>query len=330
MQHQRQAVGDKVVALGAGRMGRSIALAYAHRGLDVIIIDFKERTDDAFSKLKHEIELEVNETLDSLSQVGMIPNDKKSLIADRISVVSLHNAGQALSQAYLVFEGVPETLEAKRDALGRLSELTSEQVVIASTTSTMLAEELSGYVKNPERFLNAHWLNPAFLIPLVEISTHPNTSELALYVLKESLVAVGKVPVLCQGAGFIVPRLQALIMNEAARMVEEGVACAEDIDLATRYGLGFRFAAIGLLEFIDFGGADILYYANAYLAKNIDAARYDCPEIIKNKMHEGQLGLKSGEGFFSYESDCVSAIRADVLARNFKMLKHVGLAPTYK
>lgn len=319
-----------VVALGAGRMGRSIALAYAHRGQAVTIIDFKERSASDFLKLEQNIKTEIQETIASLVDLGMIPLDQKESIVDRIHVVPLADAEQALAMAYLVFEGVPETQEAKKDALSRVSQLTTADVIIASTTSTMLADDLVQYVQHPERFLNAHWLNPAFLIPLVEVSTHKNTSEQVLERLQASLKAVGKVPVLCQGAGFIVPRLQALIMNEAARMVEEGVATAEDIDLATRYGLGFRFSAIGLLEFIDFGGADILYYANDYLAQNIDADRYSCPEIIKNKMHEGKLGLNSGEGFFHYEQDKKAAIRADVLARNFKMLKHVGLEPTYK
>src|SRR5690606_14211921 len=141
--------------------------------------------------------------------------------------------------------------------------------IIASTTSTMQVEDLAQYVVLPERFLNAHWLNPAFLIPLVEVSTHAQTNSISYLGLEQSLKDVGKVPVKCRGAGFIVPRLQALIMNEAARMIEEGVATAEQIDLATQYGLGFRFSSIGLLEFIDFGGVDILYYANAYLSQHL-------------------------------------------------------------
>lgn len=329
MQHPSTKPVGTVVALGAGRMGRSIALAYAQRGQEVTIIDFKTRSEADFQALEQQIKQEVTETVSSLVSLGMVPESQQTQIINNISVVPLSAAEAVLAQAYLVFEGVPETLEAKKDALSRVSALCSPQVVIASTTSTMLADDLMPFVHEPSRFLNAHWLNPAFLIPLVEISTQQHTSAQALAILKNSLTGVGKVPVQCQGAGFIVPRLQALIMNEAARMVEEGVASAEDIDLATRYGLGFRFASIGLLEFIDFGGADILYYANQYLAENIDANRYACPEIIKNKMKVGQLGLKTGSGFFEYETDQIAEIREAVLARNFAMLKQVGLAPTY-
>ena len=90
--------------------------------------------------------------------------------------------------------------------------------------------------------------------------------------------------------GYIVPRLQALVMNEAARMVEEGVATAEEIDKATRYGMGLRFAALGVVEFIDFGGCDILHHASREMAASIDAARYAAPAIVGRMMREGRLG----------------------------------------
>ena len=109
------------------------------------------------------------------------------------------------------------------------------------------------------------------------------------------MTAIGKVPVVCGVApGYIVPRLQALVMNEAARMIEDGVATAEEIDRATRYGLGLRFAAIGVVEFIDFGGADILHHASREMAGSVDAARYAAPPVIGRMMAEGRLGLKSG------------------------------------
>ena len=224
---------------------------------------------------------------------------------------------------------MPETVASKKDALERASSLASPQTIIASTTSTMQVEDLAQYVTLPERFLNAHWLNPAFLIPLVEVSTHAQTSSMTYLGLEQSLKSVGKVPVKCRGAGFIVPRLQALIMNEAARMVEEGVATAEQIDLATRYGLGFRFSSIGLLEFIDFGGLDILYYANDYLSQHLSKERYACPDIIREKMEQGHLGVKTGSGFANYDETQEQEMRSRILARHFSMLEHVGLAPNY-
>ena len=127
--------------------------------------------------------------------------------------------------------------------------------------------QLAQLVRRPERFLNMHWLNPAYLIPVVELSTHPGTDAAVLARTRALMEGIGKLPVVCGPTpGYIVPRLQALIMNEAARMIEEGAATAEEIDKATRYGLGLRFAAIGVVEFIDFGGSDILHHASREMA----------------------------------------------------------------
>jgi 3-hydroxybutyryl-CoA dehydrogenase len=211
---------------------------------------------------------------------------------------------------------VPETLEAKRDAFARICALVPASAILASTTSTILVTDLVPLVTQPERLLNAHWLNPAYVIPLVELSLHPGTSQDAFGRLQRLLEAAGKVTVRCGPTpGYIVPRLQALMMNEAARMVEEGAASAEDIDKATRYGLGLRFAAIGVIEFIDYGGNDILYYASRYLAERVSGARYAAPDNVQRLMRDGQLGLKSGRGFYDYRARDVRAYRRDVLAR---------------
>ena len=128
----------------------------------------------------------------------------------------------------------------------------------------------------PARFLNAHFLNPAYLIPLVELSPAKETSAANLAALKSLLESAGKVVVRCAPSpGYIVPRLQAAAMNEAARMVEEGVATPEDIDRAVRAGFGPRYTAMGLCEFIDYGGLDILYYASSAMARALDAIVFD-------------------------------------------------------
>lgn len=315
-----------IVAIGAGRMGRGIALAYAIRGQNVIIVDFKSRSTAQFQSLLRDIDQELNTSLEQLAELDAFDATQIELIRERINVVDLSQAGDALKNAEIIYEGVTETQEAKRDALGRICQDAPVAAVIASTTSTMLASDLAQMVSYPERFMNAHWLNPAYVIPLVEISAHSGTHAQALEFLKESLKSIGKVPVQCAcSPGFIVPRLQTLIMNEAARMVEEGVATVEEIDLATRYGLGFRFASIGVLEFIDYGGNDILYHASRYLADHLDPTRYAAPEIVQRHMHEGKIGLRSASGFLSYDGVDLNAYRQDVLARTLGMLRHFGL-----
>ena len=181
-------------------------------------------------------------------------------------------------------------------------------------------------ITHPERLINAHWLNPAYVIPLVELSVHPGTAPAVRERLRTLLEGIGKVTVECGPApGYIVPRLQALIMNEAARMVAEGVATPEDIDKATRYGLGLRFAAVGVVEFIDFGGNDILYHASRYLSRTLSAERYTAPAVVDTMMAEGRNGLKSGQGFYDYRGIDVDAYRLDVLQRTLGMLQHAGL-----
>ena len=125
--------------------------------------------------------------------------------------------------------------------------------------------------------------------------------------------------------GYIVPRIQALAMNEAARMVEEGVASPEDLDKAIKYGFGFRFAVLGMLEFIDWGGGDILYYASRYLTKALDDPRYASPDIIARNMEAGHIGLKTQRGFLNYEGMDVDAYRADRLKAFVAMLRHFDL-----
>ena len=133
-------------------------------------------------------------------------------------------------------------------------------------------------------------------------------------------------PVVCAASpGYIVPRIQALAMNEAARMVEEGVASPEDLDKAIKYGFGFRFAVLGLLEFIDWGGGDILYYASKYMTGALNNDRYAAPDIIGRNMAEGKIGLRTGEGFLNYEGLDVDAYREGRLSAFVDLLKHFQL-----
>jgi len=313
----------KIAAVGAGRMGRGIALAFAYAGHDVALVDLKPRDD--WDQLRAEAIAEMRANLAMLAELGAMPGDAVGRVMSRIR---LHAESQAevLREAEIIFEAVPETLEAKASAFERICALAADDAVLASTTSTILVTDLVPLVTRAKRLLNAHWLNPAYLIPLVELSTHPKTAAAVVDKLRGVLEEAGKVPVVCGPTpGYIVPRLQALIMNEAARMVEEGAASAEDIDKATRYGLGLRFAAIGVIEFIDYGGADILYYASDYLARTVSAERYTAPQNVQRLMHEGHLGLKTGRGFYDYRSRDTRAYRKDVLERTLRELRQSGL-----
>lgn len=316
----------RFAAVGAGRMGRGIAIAFAYAGHRIALVDLKPRSVEAAARLESEARAEIAASLRALADLGAIALSQVEAIAARVRFVAAAEAPAAIAAAELLFEGVPETMEAKREALNTLGIHARDDAIITSTTSSILVTDLAPLVRRPERFLNMHWLNPAYLIPVVELSTHPGMSADVLARARDIMVGIGKLPVVCGPTpGYIVPRLQALVMNEAARMVEEGAATAEEIDRATRYGLGLRFAALGVVEFIDFGGVDILHHASREMAASVDAQRYRAPAIVDRLVAEGRLGLKSGGGFFDHRDQDVTAYRRDVLARTLGMLRHAGL-----
>jgi 3-hydroxybutyryl-CoA dehydrogenase len=316
----------RFAAVGAGRMGRSIAIAFAWAGHRISLIDLRPRDAAAWNQLREEAGAEIRASLGALARLGALPAELIDVLAARVDMVPADDAPAALAAAELVFEGVPERLEAKREAFAQIGRHCTAEAILTSTTSSILVTQLAAFVPHPGRFLNIHWLNPAYLIPVVELSTHAGTSPAVLARAKALMESIGKLPVVCGPTpGYIVPRLQALVMNEAARMIDEGAATAEEIDKATRFGLGLRFAALGVVEFIDFGGADILHHASREMAASIDANRYAAPPVIGRMMAEGRLGLKSGSGFYDYTGRDVAAYRLDALARTLGMLRHASL-----
>ena len=317
-----------IAALGAGRMGRGIAHAFAYAGHEVRLIDAKPRSTADAQRLGGDALAEIDANLKTVAELGAFDDRERPAILARVRFVPRAAAAAALAaltRADFVFEGVPEVMQAKREALDFACAHLKPDAIVASTTSTFLVTELAAIAPHPERFLNAHWLNPAYIIPLVELSPHPATSPEATARLKSLLEAIGKVPVVCKAApGYIVPRLQTLVMNEAARMVEQGVASPEDIDRACRYGFGFRYANMGLVEFIDFGGNDTLYYASRYLAEALDDPRFAPPEIVVRHMNEGANGPRDGKGFYDWASVDAAAYRQEVLSRLVGMLRYSG------
>ncbi|HEU5018910.1 MAG TPA: 3-hydroxybutyryl-CoA dehydrogenase [Pseudolabrys sp.] len=316
-----------VACVGAGRMGRGIAHAFAYAGHEVRLIDGKAREAAALQTLFAEAKAEIHHTLHSLAELGAFDPRAIDGIMARVQFYGRDEADRALRDVRFVFEAVPETEEAKGSALALIDRTADAEAIVASTTSTFLSTQLSSLSGRPRRFLNAHWLNPAFIVPLVELSPTDTTEKAVVEEFKALLISIGKVPVECAASpGYIVPRIQALAMNEAARLVEEGVATAEDIDKAVKYGFGFRFAVLGLLEFIDWGGGDILYYASHYLSEAMNDKRFEAPKIVHDNMSEKRNGLRDGKGFFDYSGVDVHAYRRGRLMAFLRALQEAGLA----
>jgi 3-hydroxybutyryl-CoA dehydrogenase len=292
-------------------MGRGIALAFARSGVSSVLIDIKPRSDSDLEALRSEVGKEIELTAQALAELADSSARSRKL-GDYITLAARDEISSALASAGVLFEAVPETLEAKRQAFAAIADVLQRDTVVASTSSTFLSTDIARLVPEPQRCLNAHWLNPAYLIPLVEVSPHEGTDPEIVARFAAFLEENDKVPVMCSpAAGYIVPRLQTLIMNEAARMVQEGVAKPHDIDKAIRVGFGVRYASMGVVEFIDFGGCDILHYASDYLTGALAADRFASPDIVAKHVREGRLGLKTGLGFYNWkELDLVSYRRS--------------------
>lgn len=317
--------------VGAGRMGRGIATAFALAGWMVRLIDLRPRETAALERLKREAEEEISESIAFLVDAKLLDAPASRRILERLAFTGEEHAGQALATCDVIFEAVPETLDAKSFALGFIGRAAPPDAIIASTTSTIDADVLGPMLRYDGRFLNAHWLNPAHLVPLVEVSPCSNTRPETLAKLDALLRDIGKIPVVCRSSpGYIVPRIQALAMNEAARIVEEGVASAEEVDTAIRVGFGFRFAVLGMLEFIDWGGGDILHHASRYLSGALDPVRFATPGIIEDNMAQDRNGLRDRKGFYDYERIDLSAYRSQRMTEFLALLNHRGLTPVIR
>jgi len=319
---------ENITVAGTGRMGKGIAIAFAYAGYPVALVDTEKRTGTEFSSLHKTTVSELRGELQLLEDTGFLSGEQGNSLLGKITLSPRQESIDILENTDVVFEAVAEVLNVKQSVYEWLCRHVSDKAVIASATSTMLADTLAGYVNRPERFLDAHWLNPAYLMPLVEISPGSQTAQGTITATKTLLEGIGKIPIVCRPSpGFIVARIQALAMNEAARLIEEGVATAEDIDQAVRVGFGIRYATLGLLEFIDWGGGDILYYASGYLADNIDKDRFAIPDIIRRNMTDNHRGLCDGKGFYDWRGLDVEAYRREKMSGFVHLLQHLDLMP---
>lgn len=317
---------DGIVAIaGAGRMGRGIALTFAYQGYEVYLMDIKKREKSEFEQLYIQSFEEIKNQLNILVYGNVVPQESVNRVLDRVKICRDDDETLEWEKIDIFFEAVPEVKEIKQEVFQRFCSKIPKKTPIASTTSTFLVDDLAEFVTNNERFMNTHWLNPAHLIPLVEVSAGSNTSEQAIQKMFTLLERIGKTPVRCAPSpGFIVPRIQALAMNEAARLIEDGVASANDVDKAIRNGFGIRFAVMGLLEFIDWGGADTLFHASNYLKSELQSDRFAPPLIIEEKMKNGEIGMKVKKGFYEFDNKDIDNYQLQTLTKFVDLLQHLG------
>lgn len=313
-----------VCVIGPGRIGHGIAAAFIAAGFTTELRDTKPRPAEVeWRALERAREL-VRESLELLHEMGALPGTPQ----EALNRLSLARGFEGVEQADFIFEGIPEEIELKRAFYEALAEHVAEHAIVGSASSTFSPSELQTAVPDPRRFLMTHWLNPAEIVPLVEVVPGPATDEAAVAAMLELLEGAGKAPVrMADSPGFIGPRLQVVLMNEAVRLIEEGVASAEDIDRALRTGLGFRIITHGMVEFIDWGGVDILYYASTYLTEALNSDRFEAPAIVHEMMRAGKTGMHVREGFLDYSELDVEELTRTRKRQMIEHLKVMGLGP---
>lgn len=291
---------ESIAIVGPGRMGVGIATAVlmANRGHAVMLIDTKQREPGRQAEILESARKEVKANLELLNELGMLHADVGSLIVDLNLVAGLNDA---VSGCSFLFEALPEKVAIKQDFYRAIGPFLDEQAVVASATSTFHLDVFWDVCAKPGNIVSAHWLNPAFLIPLVEVSYGRKTHAWVPLRMCDFFWNIGKIPVKMKTSpGFIVPRIQAAAMNEAIRILEEGVTTAEEIDTAIKAGFGFRLGVMGLIEFVDLGGVDILYHAGDYLHNKLGGEHFKPPRLVREKMDRAEVGPRTGKGFYDY------------------------------
>jgi 3-hydroxybutyryl-CoA dehydrogenase len=292
---------ESIAIVGPGRMGVGIvtAVLMADRGHRVTLIDTKRREPGKKTETLDAAREEVKANLELLNGLGLLRGDTESLMGGLEVATGLN---EAIAGHSFVFEALPENVAIKQAFFRAIGPFMGEGTVIASASSTFHLDVFWEVCTRPGNVVSAHWLNPAFLIPLVEIAYGEETHAWAPVRICEFFRNIGKMPVKMRtNPGFIVPRIQAAAMNEAIRILEEGVTTAAEIDTAIKAGFGFRLGVMGLIEFVDLGGVDILFHAGEYLHNKLGGAHFKPPRLVKEKMERAEMGPRTGKGFYDYE-----------------------------
>lgn len=282
----------RVVVIGTGMMGPGIVLCFAAGGKQVTLIG---RSRESLARGQAAIEA----NLRTLQQEGLLSEEE--VLRTLASIHGSTDLAAAVAAADLVVESIPEDLPAKQALFAKLDRLCPEHALITSNTSGLPITQISAAMDRPERAATTHFWMPPHLVPLVEIVKGERTSEETAQRLRETLAQIGKRPVVVQKdvPGQLGARLLAAITREAMYLVQEGIASVEEVDTAIKTGLGLRFPVYGPLQHADFAGLDLVLAVHSYLFKDLCNSTEPLP-ILKEKAAQGELGTKTGHGFYDW------------------------------
>ena len=279
-----------VAVIGAGTMGHGIAQVAAMAGCETKINDANPQVlAVALDKIKQNLEGAVDR--------GKKTRDEANAALEKLSTTTTME--QAVRSADVVVEAVVENLAVKQALFRDLEQLVGLETLLATNTSSISIAEIASATKLPARVLGMHFFNPVHIMKLVEIVVHDGTDDAIARRATELALAMGKQPIRVHDApGFASTRLGVALGLEAMRMVEQGVASAEDIDKAMELGYGH---SMGPLKVTDIVGLDVRLAIAESLHSQIEEPHYEPPEILRRMVQAGELGKKSGRGFYTWQ-----------------------------
>ncbi|MCK1797508.1 3-hydroxyacyl-CoA dehydrogenase family protein [Streptomyces sp. XM4193] len=279
----------KLAVIGAGLMGSGIAQVSAQAGWDVVLRDV---TDEALARGRSGIEA---------SYAKFVAKEKlgEQDASDALARITTTTDLDAVADADIVVEAVFEKLEVKQEIFRALDKLTRDDAVLASNTSAIPITKIAAVTGRPEQVVGAHFFSPVPMMKLCELVRGLKTSDETLATTREFAESVGKTCIVVNRdvAGFVTTRLITALVVEAAKLQESGVASAEDIDIACRLGFGH---AMGPLATADLTGVDILLHAADNIYAESRDEKFAAPERMRRMVDAGDLGRKSGEGFYQH------------------------------
>jgi len=306
-----------ISVLGTGTMGYGITLVFAMAKYRVNM--FGRSLASAELGLKN-----IQTTLETFLKKGLVQQPEIAEILARISITT--NLEEAVNSVHFVIEAIDENLILKQRIFSEIENFCSCETILASNTSGLSPTDIANCLKHKNRFVVAHFWNPAYLMPVVEVVPGDNTVKKTVDTTCKLMEKIGKIPVTLEKEflGFIGNRLQMAMLREALNIVESGVASVEAVDAIVKHNLGRRLSITGPFESVDLGGVDIFYNISEYLIEELCASK-EIPLTLKNLFKNGSLGVKTGKGFYSWTEDSIVKIiefRENSLIERLRQDKH--------
>jgi 3-hydroxybutyryl-CoA dehydrogenase len=281
---------NHVALLGAGMVGHGLALHFAKAGCQVSLYS---RTQQTLGKAIENI----RSNLLTLLQGQAGAEDETNRIISRIRTTRSLN--EAVAEAPIIIESVAEDLKIKQDLFRELDRMCPGDVILATNTSVISITAIASKAKNRDRIIGTHFWFPPYLIPLVEVVKGRNTSDETMETTYQFMKKAGKHPIKClkDVPGFVANRLQHALWREAISIVEKGIADAATVDDAIKQSFGIRIGVLGPIENADMVGLDLILAIHNTVLQDLEASPNPSP-LLKDKVSKGELGFKSGKGFY--------------------------------